>query len=224
MREKIPFSWLKSKGWLVLSGSADTLGEIRAQALSRVNVDGSMAYISLADDMGDSLMDDMGDLGAFTGYFVDLEDDDNNTIYERLSTACMIVIEPGESIDRLQKMITQTVTQAIKEALNRGALILFEGLASHLAGEHIVTLDGQIKKGMKFVNNVYISPDVESILDITDMKRVLASIPDAVFIGIQRGSALALGPNGAIETWGEKRVTISLGTGLDDSESSNNSV
>jgi hypothetical protein len=224
MLEKIPFSWLESNGWLALSGSADRLSEIRAQALSRVNVDGFVAYISLADDAGDSLMDDMVDLGAPTGYFVDLENDDNNTIYERLSTANMIVVEPGDSIDLLKKMITQTVIQAIKEALNLGALILFEGLASNLAGEHIVTVDGQIKKGMRFVNNVYISSDVESILDVEDVQKIVTVAPETVFIGIQCGSALVLGPNGTIETWGEKRVTISLDTGLDDSDPSNNNV
>jgi hypothetical protein len=224
MLERIPFSWLESNGWLVLSGSVDTLSEIRAQALSRVNVDGAIAYISLARDMGDSLMEDMADLGAPTGYYVDLDDDDNNEIYERLRTASMIVIEPGANIDLLKKKITQTVIQAIKEALNLGAFILFEGIASNLVGEHISTADGQITKGLKFINNVYISTDVDSVLDIEDVQKVVAVAPETVFIGIQRGSALILGSNGYIETWGEKQVTISLGTGLDDSDSSNNNI
>lgn len=224
MLERIPFSWLESNGWLVLSGSADTLSEIRAQALSRVNIDGVIAYISLAGDMGDSLMDDMVDLGAPAGYYVDLDDDDNNAVYERLRTASMIVIEPGVSIDLLKKKITQTVIRAIKEALNLGALILFEGIASNLVGEHITTADGKITKGLKFINNVYIATDVSSVFDIADVQKVVTIAPETVFIGIQRGSALILGSNGYIETWGEKQVTISLGTGLDDSDSSNNNI
>lgn len=224
MLERIPFSWLESNGWLVLSGSADSLSEIRAQALSRVNVDGAVAYISLVGDLGDALMEDMVDLGAPTGYFVDLDDDDNNAIYERLSTASMIVIEPGESIDLLKKLLTQTVIRAIKEALNLGALILFEGIASHLTGEHIIAIDGQIAKGLKFVDNVFISSDVDSILDVSDVQKIVAIAPQTVFIGVQRGSALVLGPNGYIETWGEKQVTISLGSGLEDDDSSNNNL
>jgi len=224
MLEKIPFSWLESNGWLVLSGSKDTLSEMRAQALSRLNVDGAIAYVSLAGDLGDSLMEDMAELGAPTGYFVDLEDDDNNAIYERLKDASMIVIEPGDDIFTLKRLMTQTVIRALKEALNLGALILFEGLASNLMGEHIITLDGQVIKGLSFVNNVFISANVDSILEIVDMQRIYETAPQTVFIGIPYGSALVLGPSGHIETWGDKQVTISLGSGLEDTDSSNNNI
>lgn len=224
MRDGIPFSWLETNGWLVLSGSADALSEIRAQSLSRVNVDGAVAYISLVGDMGDSLMDDMADLGAPTGYLVDLEDEDNNAIYERLRTASMVVIEPDDSIVRLKRLMTYTVIQALKEALDRGALILFEGIAASLAGEFVVTTDGQITKGLNFVNNAYISPDVSSILETEDAEKVYIAEPEAVFIGIQRGSALVLGPESYVETWGDQRVTISLGSASEETDSSNNNV
>lgn len=222
MREGIPFSWLESNGWLVLSGSADSLSEIRALALSRVNAYGTVAYISLADDMGDHLMDDMSDLGAPTGYLVDLADDDNNDIYERLRDAGMIVIEPGHSIEYLKKLMTQTVIQAMKEALNHGALILFEGIAASLAGEHIVTGDGRTHAGLKFVNNTYISPDTSSILDTDAAQDVYLQSPDTIFIGIQSGSALVLGPNKEIEIWGEKQVTVSLGSSSESDSTNNN--
>ena len=224
MLDKIPFSWLETNGWLILSGSRDSLSEIRAQALSRLNVDGAVAYISLAGDLGDSLMEDMVELGAPTGYFVDLEDDDNNEIYERLKAASLIVIEPGHSIITLKKLMTQTVIRALKEALNLGAFILFEGIASDLMGEHVITVDGQVLKGLSFVNNVFISSDVDSILDITDGQKIYSTAPQTVFIGIPYGSALILGPNGYIETWGDKQVTVSLGSGLDDTDSSNNNI
>lgn len=216
MSDGIPFTWLDSNGWLVLSGSADALSEIRAQALSRVNIGGVVAYISLADDVGDSLMDDMMDLGAPTGYLVDLSDDDNNAIYERLRMATMIVIEPGEDINQLKRMISQTVVQAMKEALNRGALILFEGIASTLAGEYIVS-NNKVTSGLKFVDNAFISPDTLSILDTEAAQVVYLEAPDGVFIGIQRGSALVLGPESYIETWGDQGVTISLGSHSQDS-------
>jgi hypothetical protein len=225
MLDRIPFSWLESDGWLVLAGSKDTLSEMRAQALSRLTADGAIAYISLVGDLGDSLMEDMADLGAPTGYYVDLEEDDNNEIYERLSTAGMIIIEPGDDVSYLKKLMTQTVIRAFKEALNLGGLIMFEGIASNLAGEHIITSDGQIIKGLAFVNNVFISSDVDSILEIVDGQKVYETAPQTVFIGIPYGSALVLGPSEHIETWGEKQVTISLGSsGLDETDSSNNNL
>jgi len=216
MENRIPFSWLESNGWLVLSGSADALSEIRAQALSRVNADGAVAYVSLADDMGDSLMDDMSDLGAPTGYIVDIENDDNNSIYERLQGAGMIVIEPDDDIERLNKLMSQTVIRGIKDALEAGALVLFEGVAASLAGEHIVRQSGVVAKGLKFVTNTYISPDTSSILETSNAEKVFIAYPETVFIGVQRGSALVLGPQGHIETWGDKKVTISLGSDSTD--------
>jgi len=224
MLERIPFSWLDSNGWIVLSGSKDSLSEMRAQALTRVNADGAVAYISLAGDLGDALMEDMAELGAPTGYFVDLEDDDNNAIYERLSTASMIVIEPNDDINTLKRLMTQTVIRAFKEALNLGALILCEGIASNMMGELIVTWDGQLVKGLAFINNVFISSDVDSILDSRDMQNVYEAEPETVFIGIPRGSALVLGPDTYIETWGEKQVTISLGSGSDDADLPHNNL
>lgn len=224
MQEKIPFNWLESNGWLVLSGSVDELSEIRAQSLSRLNDGGAVAYISLVGDMGDALMDDMMDLGAPTGYWVDLEDSDNNAIYERLTSASMIVIEAGDDIDKLQHLMTQTVMRAIKEALSLGALILFEGIASTLAGELIIQGNGQVGKGLQFVSNCHIMSDTSSILEATNAEIIYTEYPETVFIAIQRGSALVLGPQQYIETWGDKRITISLGSESQNSDLSDNNI
>ena len=224
MSESLPFQWFESNGWLVLSGSADNLSDIRAQALSRVNAEGAVAYISLLEDKGDALLEDMADLGAPTGYLVDLDDDDNNAIYERLSTASMIVIEPTPNVEMLKKKMSQTVVQAIKETLQRGSLVLLEGVASNLAGEHIVSESGIVANGLKLVDNVFISSDVASIVEDHDAQKIFLVAPETVFIGIQSGSALVLGPNRHVETWGENQVTISLGSTFDNPNlSSNNS-
>ena len=219
MRRSFPISWLESNGWLVLSGSADRRSEIRAQALSRANADGAVAYISLAGDMGDALMDDLAELGAPTGYLVDLADSDNNEIHERLRAAGMIVIEPGEDIRQLKRLMSQTVVHALKEALNCGALILFEGLAATLAGEYIAQPNG-MAKGLKFVSNVYIASDVSSVLETQAAQEVCLAQPEAALIAIDRGAALVLGPDQRIETWGEPQIAFSLGRQSDLSDHS----
>lgn len=222
--EQIPFSWLESNGWIILSGSVDSLSEIRAQSLSRLNADGALAYISLADDMGDALMDDMMDLGAPTGYLVDLEDSDNNAIYERLINASMIIVEPGRDIDGMRRLMTQTVIRAFKEALQSGSILLFEGIAATLAGELIVRSDGKITKGLQFVTNSHIMPDTTSILETEDAERVYVQHPETVFIAIEKGSALVLGPDRHIETWGDRQITISLGSESQNSDLSDNNI
>ncbi len=204
-----PFSWHASNGWLVLSGAPDPLSEIRARALSRNNAVGAIAYISLAADMGDALMEDMADLGAPTGYLVDLEEQDNNEIYERLTAAGMIVIEADCAGSRLLRLMTATPMHAIKDALSRGAVILFEGAAATIVGERIVTPASQIEKGLNLLSNAMVLPDTNDV-DSQAMRDLHRQLPDTAMIFLERDAALVLGPDQHIETWGEGQVTIRL--------------
>lgn len=201
-----PFTWIDSNGWLVLSGPPDALSEIRAQALSRCDDAGAIAYISMADDLGDALMDDMAELGAATGYLVDLDAADNNEIYERLTGAGMIVIEAAQAAETLQPLMTHTVLSALKAALERGALILLEGAAASLAGENRLTAARQLTAGFNFVRNALITMSAAG----ESIPRIQHELPDVSIIGLAPGAALALGPGRRIETWGDGEVTISL--------------
>ena len=211
MSELTPFSWIDSPGWIVLSGRADPLSDIRAQALSRFHANATIAYISLADDLGDALMDDMAELGAPTGYLVNLEESDNNEIYERLILAGMIVIDAADYADRLLRLLRQTAVHALKEALNRGALILFEGSAAALAGEQFIAADGELRPALNLVSDVLVTPEAGNLSADNDTFRARRILPEMAFIGLPRGAALALGPDRHIETWGDADVTISLG-------------
>ena len=211
MRQSFPIRWPESNGWLALSGSPGPRSEIRAQALSRANANGVIACVSLADDMGDDLMDDLAELGAPTGYLVDLQEGDSSEIYERLSTASMIVIEPGQDILRLKRLMSQTAVHALKEALDRRALVLFEGLAATLAGEYLALPGGDLTKGLKFVHNACIAVNASSAMKTPAAQTIHRAHPKAVLIAIARGAALALGPNQRIETWGQPQITFALG-------------
>ena len=210
MSAAAPFSWFDSIGWLVLSGPPDALSEIRAQALSRYDGSGAIAYISLAGDFGDALMDDMAELGAPAGYLVDLEAGDNNEIYERLAAAGMIVIEAPQDPALLKRLTTQTARSALKSALERGALILFEGVAAAIAGEHWLNASGDLIAGLNFVQNslIFASPDSAKSGELKG--HIHHDLPEVSIIGLARGAALALGPARRVETWGDGEVTISL--------------
>ena len=206
MTAEAPFNWIDSNGWLVLSGPPDALSELRAQALSRCDGAGAIAYISLAPDLGDALMDDMAELGAAAGYLVDLEATDNNLIYERLIAAAMIVIEAAQNAELLERLMTQTVRSALKSALQQGALIMFEGAAAGIAGEHRVTAERKLSRGLNLVSNALITMSAENEW----LPDIHHELPDVSIIGLARGAALALGPGRRIETWGDAQVTISL--------------
>ena len=206
-----PFTWFDSPGWIILSGRPDFLSEIRARALSRFNGGGAIAYISLAGDLGDALMDDLAELGAPAGYLVDLDDLDNNEIYERLCTAGMIVIEAADDADGLRALTTHTVASALKSALEQGAVILFEGAAASVAGEHRLASGGKLDRGLKFIGNALIASGANRTAAIDSARAALGDMPDLSIMELGLGAALALGPDQQVETWGDGEVTIRLG-------------
>ncbi|MCY3833592.1 MAG: hypothetical protein OXG85_11290 [Chloroflexi bacterium] len=210
MRAAPPFSWLDSPGWIILSGRPDALSEIRARALSRFNGSGAIAYISLAGDLGDALMDDLAELGAPAGYLVDLDDLDNNEIYERLCAAGMIVIEATGDVDGLRTLTTHTVASALKSALEHGAVLFLEGGAVSLAGEHRMAHNGELERGLNFVDNALIAAGADRVAALEPARSALSDLPDLTFMELGPGSALALGPDQQIETWGDGEVTIRL--------------
>ncbi|MCY4060792.1 MAG: hypothetical protein OXG53_00325 [Chloroflexi bacterium] len=210
MSTAAPFTWLDSNGWLVLSGKPDALGEIRAQALSRCAGASDIAYISLAADLGDALIEDMAELGAPSGYLVELDDSDNNEVYDRLSAAGMIVIEADRNAEALEGLISQTAISALKAALERGALILFEGAAVSIAAERRLNAKGEWTAGLNFIQHALISSSADSdAQDASPQAKHVAPL-DVPVIVLAPGAALALGPARQIETWGDGEVTISL--------------
>lgn len=199
-------------GWLIFSGGDDAGSEIRAHALTRAKTYGVTAYISFADDDGDALMDDLEDLGARAGYFIDPLYDQPEDVEERLSTASMIVIQPGSSIDELYNALQGAAESGLRQAYERGAVILFEGLAGNLFGRWIVSDEGDIVDGFGWIRNAFIEPESSGIEDSRAVQAVLEELEDVIAINIAAGSALVLGYDRQIEVWGDPpRVTISLG-------------
>ena len=68
------FNWRDGRGWLIFAGGWDD--DIRALALARDAADGGVACVALSGD-SDELLDDISDLGAPSGFIVDLFGDLN---------------------------------------------------------------------------------------------------------------------------------------------------
>lgn len=204
--------YLSGRGWIVLSGGNTEGSPIRAKALTRAREYGITAYISSADDGGDSLLDDMEDLGARSGYFIDPEYDDPEDIIEEMKTASLIVVEVGSSLDSLYHMLRGATVEGIRQAYERGGVVLVEGLATNIFGRWVLSDEGKIVDGLNWVQNAFIEPQSTGAEDSRAVQTVLNEIAEAVAINVASGSAIALGPDGAVEVWGEEQnVTISLG-------------
>lgn len=209
-------NWIEGRGWLVFSGGESPGSPLRAQALTRAKPQGGVAYISLADDRGDALLADMDDLGAPYGYMIDIEHEDDDAIIEQLNEASVIVVETGDSLNELASLLPGAAQTGMRQAYERGAVILVEGLAANLFGHIVVTDGGELIEGMDWVKNALIEPAAHGIEDSRAVQLALNENDEAIAISIAGGSALALGPAGQIELWGEQQVTISLGRAYTD--------
>lgn len=203
---------LDAQGWLVLSGGDDDGGAIRAQTLRIAPTsDIGFAYIGLSESSGDETFDDLEDLGARTGYLVNVLAEDDDTIRAQLKDAGLIVIDGSEPPDAIRSSLHGAGAEAIFAAYAEGAVVLMERSSAPLAGEVLLNEAGALVRGLGWVEGALILPGVTSLASSEVAQSVLESGEVAVVIGIGEGSALALGPDGLIDLWGKRQVTIALG-------------
>ncbi|PJF27889.1 MAG: hypothetical protein CUN53_02400 [Phototrophicales bacterium] len=210
------FRWLDGRGWLVLAGAGDPasesdFSEIRAKALGRMAADGAAAVVFLGEASGaDALLDDIEDLGAPSGYLVDIVTEDDETIRNRLTEAGMIVISGASSGAAARSALLGAAIDGIRAAYENGAIILVEGAASGAFGAYLLDADGTVSAGLGWLMNALILPGMASIGQAA--LPVLSVHPEAVGVGIGSGAALALGGDGEVEIWGARRVSVALGS------------
>lgn len=196
--------WLDGRGWLVLSG--DGSDEIRAQALGRAAADGGVACLSLSGDP-DALLDDIADLGAPSGYLVDVFGEDDQTLHDKLAQAGMIVVVGGASGADVRGALRGAALDGIEAAYANGAVILLEGYSAMAFGSWLI--EDTVETGLEWLIGAAVLTGVKDAAHYA--RPIFDAQPNAVAIAIMSGSALALGPDGQVETWGGREVTIALG-------------
>ncbi len=197
----------------MLAGGENS-SEISALSLGRLAADGGIAYVMFGgqhQEAVEQILADMDDLGSPPGYLVDVMTEDDETIRHRLGDAGMIVISGGESVDQLRNGLLGAAIEGIKTAFENGAIVLAQGLSVMLFGNWVILNNGEYASGLEWLENGLILPAVTSIANDPQAKNLLALEPAAIAAGIGVDSALALGPNGELEIWGDREVTIALG-------------
>src|SRR5260370_11624888 len=114
--------WRDGAGWLLLSGggdfrSADT-GHVEAEALARIPAGDPVAYVWAAGDVeaADQHLEALIDLGAPTGYLVDVLTEDDDTLRKQLANAGMIVFGDGSNALELRSGVFGAALEGISPA------------------------------------------------------------------------------------------------------------
>jgi hypothetical protein len=123
----------------------------------------------------------------------------------------MIVVEGGAHITDLRSSLLGAAAEGMQAAFANGAVILVEGLSAMVFGAWVALESGKLLDGLAWLENALVVPGITSVSESEQAKDVLGSQPTGIAIGIGVGSALALGPDGEVETWGRRQVTVALG-------------
>jgi hypothetical protein len=198
------FHWLDGRGWLVFSGGADD--DIRAQALGRAAADGGVACLSLSGDP-DVLLDDIADLGAPSGYIVDVYGEDDESLQDKLAQAGMIIITGGDDPSDVRGALHGAALDGIQLAYQHGAILLLEGASAMAFGAWII--GEEIENGLEWLIGGAVLTGVNNAAQYAIP--IFEAQPSAIAVAIMEGSALVLGPDGEVESWGRREVTIALG-------------
>lgn len=196
----------------MLSGGPDQTGELRGQALARASADGAVACVALSGDLAaaDHLLDDIEDLGAPSGYIVDLISEDDAAVLNKLAEASVIVIADAPNVDTARSMLTGAALEGIRNAHANGAVILVEADAISVFGMWLLLEDGSKAPAFDWLHDALI---MLNLPQASEQARIfLEEYPAGIVVAIGSGSALALGPDGQVETWGRGEVTVALGS------------
>ncbi len=200
---------------MILSGGgpidADDIQNIEVQVLVRTVSQGPIVYVWAAGDIdaADRHMDSLRELGARTGYLVDLMAETDDQLYAQLSEAGVIIIGDGLRQDDLYHALSGIALEGIQSAIARGATLYAIGHSAELFGTHRVSQQS-LEPGLDWVKHAIIRAGYTAEM-ADELREIVRQHPQSFGIGLGQGSALALGPRGEIEVWGNAAVTISLG-------------
>jgi cyanophycinase-like exopeptidase len=209
------FKWLAGRGWLVLAGGGpwetpDALN-IQASLLSHTHSQGPLAYVWAASDVdtADRHMEALRELGARTGYLVDIMTETDDELFRQISEAGVIILGDGPRSEDLHDALIGVALRGIQEAFNRGATIYAVGSSAAMLGSFYLH-DDEALAGFGWLSGAIVLPGYTS--EQADLMRAqVAARPESYGLGLGEGAALALGPRGEVEVWGNEAITVALG-------------
>lgn len=213
------FRWRAGGGWLVLSGGgpsdSDEGSSIIAHMLGHTHSLGPIAYIWAANDpdTADAEMDLLRDLGARTGYLVDIVTEEDDLLFTQLGEAGVIILGDGPNTQTLYDALPGVVLTSILGAFTRGATVFAIGQSAALWGT-VRLVDDTVQPGLAWLTSALILPGYTP--DHADMLREGIIVSAASYgLGLGAGAAIAFGPRGEVEVWGNRAITITLGQEYD---------
>ena len=220
MTQAGPLSWLSGEGWIVLIGGEgaeqEESGEIDVSLLAHADFAYPIAYLPTASgstSQGEALLEDYFDLGGPRGDIVPLfdpADAGRAANHQLLIEAGLIYIGDGDVWPLVRALSESLAHQGMVESFLQGGLIVGVGAGAMALGTWIVGHGEQapLEPGLGWLQDAIVVPQFMGAAEMPSLQAALRQVPGTVGLGIPKGTALALGPAGQVETWGAGEVTV----------------
>lgn len=213
-----PLRWATGAGWLVLVGGGEweQAVDISEQLLASVDLSLPVAFLATARESstrGEKLLEYFADLGGPRGYVVpileqaDARDPENQ---ELLAQSGLVILGDGDPLKLSSLLCGSAALEGVAEAFVQGASVVGVGVGAAFLGQWILAPDSPAggKEGCGWVGGAMVLPRFVGAAKESDLQAALRKRPGLVGIGVPERTALALGPDGKVETWGEREVTV----------------
>ncbi len=225
MPRRGPLFWLDGDGWLVLVGGgergAGDLDAVDAHVLSVTNLDRPMVVLLSEGTSADAeaVLEHFAALGGPGGEAFVLA---QMTRGELAAPALLTLLEEAGTLylggeDPLPLVRTLYRTPALERIARgftslQGLTVIGVGGGAAAMGAWMIDRSGSPVRGFGFVQNSLIVPHFTGAEEAPALRRALRDLPGLLGLGIPDGTALALGPQGQVEMWGEGQVTAVIHT------------
>lgn len=210
--------WPAGAGWLVLAGSSDWgQGEARwidLAALSVADLGRQVVFVPTAGCMdGAEFLAYYEDLGALPGVVAPIftaEDAARPEVRRLLARSGLIYLGDGDSRRLIEALAGSQALEGMAEAYRRGAVIVGAGAGAVALAAWGRAADGALLAGWGWLRQAVIEPHFEGEVSAARLREMVRRTQARYGLGIPKRTALALAPDGAVETWGAGQVTVSL--------------
>jgi hypothetical protein len=126
----------------------------------------------------------------------------------------LFILTGGTATEWINALGTSQLGDALKDALNEGALIIAaDGAAAALGSWVLERGDENAVEGLGWLPGAIVLPWLDDPAR-SDQVRALLALPEPLYaIGIAGGKLFAYGPEDRVELWGVSPPTLALGVG-----------
>lgn len=222
-----PLQWVDGYGWVILVGGGDwrrgELDHIDVRILSVINLDRPMIVLLASGPFteAEALLEHYTLLGgpggeAFTLDQMSRSQLSDPSFLDLLGEAGLLVLAGDNPLPLAQNFYLSPALEHIVRGfstLQALTLVGIGGAASALSRWAIGPPPNYLQaQGLGFLMNAVVAPHFTRTED-SILQHVPHELPDMLGLGVPDRTALALGPDGQVETWGEGQITAVVKVG-----------